>query len=67
MAILKNGDWVLIDDGRIGKVLIKDYTRDGGKFPLVQVFDGNINTIKHIDCLTLIDPAFDVLLTSVNK
>jgi len=67
MVVLKRGDWVLIDDGRIGKVLAEDYTRDGGKFPLVQVFDGNINTIRHKSSLTLIDPVFSKLLTDVNK
>ena len=67
MAILKIGDWVLIDDGRVGRILITDYMRDGGKFPLVQVFDGSINTIRHKDCLTPIDPAFSNLLTDVNK
>jgi hypothetical protein len=67
MAILNKGDWVLIDDGRVGKILIEDYMGDGGWFPLVQVFDGTINTIRHRDCLTPIDPAFNNLLTDVNK
>jgi len=67
MAILKKGDWVLLPEGQAGRILIEDYMGDGGKFPLVQVFDGTINTIRHRDCLTPIDPAFEKLLTAVNK
>jgi hypothetical protein len=66
MAILKDGSYVLIGDEGVGKITMYNFMKD---FSLVWMLDGkrSFAVMRRKDSLTPIDPAFDVLLTSVNK
>lgn len=64
MAIL-NGSWVVVEGRGIGKVEMDNFMQD---FSLVRfkASDPMASMVMKIH-MTPIDPAFDVLLTSVNK
>ena len=66
MAVLKVGDWVLIKGEGIGKITLLNYTKS---YHLVDLLDGTSNfaVLRNQDNMTPIDPAFNVLLTDVNK
>ena len=67
MAILKKGDWVLVD-GVAGKIIVEDYLKSQtGRWHLVMRKGFGINTVRPESALTPIDPAFNNLLTDVNK
>jgi hypothetical protein len=65
MAILKVGDWVLVD-GKVGQVTVTDFTNG---VHLVK-FEGNTRGFANATQntrITKIDPAFHKLLTDVYK
>ena len=66
MAILKNGDYVVVEGEGIGKVTLYNFMQD---YSLVWLLNDTCKfaVLRRKDFLTPIDPAFDVLLTSVNK
>jgi hypothetical protein len=64
MAILK-GSWVVVEGRGVGKVEMVDFMKD---FSLVRFSnDAPMASMVSKSSMTPIDPAFDVLLTSVNK
>jgi hypothetical protein len=63
MAIL-NGSWVVVEDRGVGKVEMYNFMQN---FSLVRFSKQGIASMVRKDSLTPIDPAFNVLLTSVNK
>ena len=66
MAILKDGSYVVVGDEGVGKITMYNFMQD---FSLVWLLnkEGKFAVMRRKDSLTPIDPAFDVLLTSVNK
>jgi hypothetical protein len=66
MAILKDGSYVVVGDEGVGKITMYNFMQD---FSLVWMLnkEGKFAVMRRKDSLTPIDPAFDVLLTSVNK
>jgi len=64
MAILK-GDWVMVEGRGIGRVEMYNFMKD---FSLVRFKSSDpMASMIRKESMTPIDPAFDVLLTSVNK
>jgi hypothetical protein len=66
MAILKVGDWVLDNEGKIGVVEQLDWYGDG-KASLIWFKGGAFASLRFHESLTPIDPAFHNLLTDVHK
>lgn len=65
MAILKNGSYVLVEGRGIGRVEMVNFMKD---FSLVRFRSSDpMASMIRKESMTPIDPAFDVLLTSVNK
>ena len=66
MVILKDGSYVVVGDEGVGKITMYNFMQD---FSLVWLLnkEGKFAVMRRKDSLTPIDPAFDVLLTSVNK
>jgi hypothetical protein len=66
MVILKDGSYVLVGDEGVGKITMYNFMQD---FSLVWMIneERRFAVMRRKDSLTPIDPAFDVLLTSVNK
>jgi len=66
MVILKDGSYVLVVDEGVGKITMYNFMQD---FSLVWMLneERRFAVMRRKDSLTPIDPAFDVLLTSVNK
>jgi len=67
MAVLKVGDWVLFDDGeKVGRIVRTSY---GGReeFCLITNGEQGFSSVRLKISIKPIDPAFNVLLTSVNK
>ena len=65
MAVLKVGDWVMVKyDGVVGQVTVMDFNKG---YHLVDLKDKTFARLINKDDLLPIDPAFNVLLTSVNK
>ena len=66
MAILKDGSYVVVGDEGVGKITMYNFMQD---FSLVWLLNKECRfaVMRRKDSLTPIDPAFDVLLTSVNK
>jgi hypothetical protein len=67
MAVLKVGDWVLFDDGqKVGRIVQTSY---GGREEFCQITNGEqgFSSIRLKIHTKPIDPAFNVLLTDVNK
>ena len=68
MVVLKTGDWVVHEDGRVGKIIVEDYTREGGKFRFHLVrFDNTFARMTHESYLTKIDPALYPILSDSTK
>lgn len=69
MVVLKRDDWVLTDEGEIGQVEIPDWGSSAGlgSLCLVRFKTSIVASVRMTKSLTLIDPAFHKLLTSVNK
>ena len=69
MVVLKEGDWVVSDGGEVGQVLMPDWgnSEGVGKLCLVKFKTSIVASVRMKNTLTLIDPAFHKLLTSVNK
>ena len=64
MAILK-GSWVVVEGRGIGKVEMVNFMQD---YSLVRFSNQRVMaSMVRKDSMIPIDPAFDVLLTSVNK
>jgi hypothetical protein len=63
MAIL-NGSWVVVEGRGVGKVEMYNFMQN---FSLVRFKKQGVASMVRKESMTLIDPAFDVLLTSVNK
>jgi hypothetical protein len=65
MAILKDGSYVVVEGRGVGKVEMYNFMQD---FSLVRFKnDMPMSSMVRKESMTPIDPAFDVLLTSVNK
>lgn len=72
MAILRVGDHVLVEDvwgledSWIGVITQLDFDSN---YHLIWALDNsnNMSLLRHKDSLTVIDPVFSKLLTSVNK
>ena len=64
MAILK-GDYVLVE-GKVGKVTMLDFNP---QYHLIDLLDGSMPMaiLRSEKAMVKIDPAFNVLLTDVNK
>jgi len=69
MVVLKQGDWVVTDEGEVGQVTIPDWGRSDGLSNLCLVkFKANVvASVRSKKTLTFIDPAFHKLLTDVNR
>ena len=69
MVVLKQGDWVVTDEGQVGQVTLPDWGSSAGLGSLCLVrFKTNIvASVCSKKSLTLIDPAFHKLLTDVYK
>jgi len=63
MAILKDS-WVIVEGRGIARVEMVNFMQN---FSLVRFSKQGIASMVRKESMTLIDPAFDVLLTSVNK
>jgi hypothetical protein len=63
MAIL-NGSWVVVEGRGVGKVEMYNFMQN---FSLVRFNKQGVASMVRKESMTPIDPAFDVLLTSVNK
>lgn len=63
MAILKIGDWVLVD-GEVGQVTVTDFTKG---VHLVKFEGRSFANATQETRITKVDPAFHKLLTDVHK
>jgi hypothetical protein len=66
MAILKVGDYVMVEGEGVGKITLVDFHP---KYHLVDLLDGSspMASLRDEKYMTLIDPAFHNLLTDVYK
>lgn len=66
MAILKDGDYVVVEDEGIGKITMYNFMKD---FSLVWILnkESKFASMRRKDSLTFIDPVFAKLLTDVNQ
>jgi uncharacterized protein YbgA (DUF1722 family) len=66
MAILKVGDWVLVEGEGVGKITLIDFHP---KYHLVWLLDSESKfaVLRSEHLMTFIDPAFHKLLTDVYK
>jgi hypothetical protein len=63
--VILNGSWVVVEGRGVGKVEMYNFMQD---FSLVRFKnDMPMSSMVRKESMTPIDPAFDVLLTSVNK
>ena len=63
MAILKDS-WVVVEGRGIARVEMVNFMKD---FSLVRFTNKGVASMVRKESMIPIDPAFDVLLTSVNK
>ena len=59
---MKQGDWVIHEDGRAGYITVLDYVKD---FHLV-MFDDSFARMTHKHYLTVVDKPVADILTAVN-
>lgn len=63
----KKGDWVIHEDGRIGRITLTDYLENNARgYHLVDFQDNTFARLTHEHYLKPFDPAVSDILTAVN-